>query len=128
MTRRELIALIGSTAALSWPRSARAQSSERVRRIGVLNALASDDAWAQARHGAFLQGLQQAGWAIGRNVQIETRWAAGDGDRLRTYAAELVALAPDVILTTGQIRAGHQHENRQGARHRRAAAAARVGA
>jgi putative ABC transport system substrate-binding protein len=53
------------------------------------------------RHGAFLQGLQQAGWTIGRNVQIETRWAAGDDDRLRTYAAELVALVPDVILTTG---------------------------
>jgi putative tryptophan/tyrosine transport system substrate-binding protein len=61
---------------------------------------AADDAMAQARHGAFLQGLQQAGWTIGRNVQIETRWA-GDAERLRTYVAELVALAPDVILGTG---------------------------
>jgi putative tryptophan/tyrosine transport system substrate-binding protein len=56
---------------------------------------------AQARNGAFLQGLQQSGWTIGRNVQVETRWAAGDADRLRRYAVELVALAPDVILATG---------------------------
>jgi putative tryptophan/tyrosine transport system substrate-binding protein len=100
MTRRELIALLGSTA-VSWPLGARAQQLGRVRRVGVLNTLAADDAWGQARQGAFLQGLQQAGWTIGRNVQIETRWAGGDADRLRTYAAELVALGPDVIMTTG---------------------------
>src|SRR5215813_1844150 len=72
-----------------------------MRRIGVLHNFVADDPLGQARNGIFLQGLQQAGWTIGRNVQIETRWAAGDADRLRTYAAELVALVPDVILTTG---------------------------
>src|SRR5262249_5020171 len=98
--RREFISLLGGAAA-SWPLAARAQQADRVRRIGVLANSAADDPLGQARHGAFLQGLQQAGWTIGRNVQIETRWAAGDGDRLRAYAAELVALAPDVILATG---------------------------
>src|SRR5215831_2543268 len=72
-----------------------------MRRIGVLHNFVADDPLGQARNGIFLQGLQQAGWTIGRNVQIETRWAAGDADRLRTYAAELVALKPDVILATG---------------------------
>ena len=72
-----------------------------MRRIGVLNTLAADDAVAQARHGAFLQGLQQSGWTIGRNVQVDARWAAADADRLRRYAAELVAVAPDVILASG---------------------------
>jgi putative tryptophan/tyrosine transport system substrate-binding protein len=99
MKRREFMTLLGGAAA-TWPVTARAQQPERMRRIGVLNLQAADDAMAQARHGAFLQGLQQTGWAIGRNVQIETRWA-GDAERLRTYAAELVALAPDVILSTG---------------------------
>jgi putative tryptophan/tyrosine transport system substrate-binding protein len=99
MERREVIALLGGAVA-AWPLATRAQQ-ERTRRIGVLNNLAADDAVAQARNGAFLQGLQQAGWTIGRNVQVETRWAAGDADRLRTYGAELVALAPDVILATG---------------------------
>jgi putative ABC transport system substrate-binding protein len=100
MRRREFITLIGGAAA-AWPVAARAQQGERMRRIGVLNTLAADDAMAQARNGAFLQGLQQAGWTIGRNVQVEIRWAGGDANRLRTYAAELVALAPNVILTTG---------------------------
>ena len=100
MTRREFITLLGGAAA-AWPLGARAQQPERMRRVGVLNTLAADDGMGQARNGVFLQGLQQAGWTIGRNVQIETRWAAGDADRLRTYAAELVALAPDVILVTG---------------------------
>jgi putative tryptophan/tyrosine transport system substrate-binding protein len=98
--RRDFITLLGS-AAVAWPLAARAQQAERMRRIGVLNTLAADDAVGQARHGAFLQDLQQAGWTIGHNVQVETRWAAGDADRLRTYAAELVAQAPDVILATG---------------------------
>jgi putative ABC transport system substrate-binding protein len=88
----------------AWPLAARAQQ-QRMRRIGVLNTLTADDADANARYGAFLQGLQQAGWSIGRNVQVETRWAAGDADRLRTYSAELVALAPDVILATGHAAA-----------------------
>ena len=100
MIRREFITLIGGAAA-AWPLGARAQQPERMRRVGVLNTLAADDGMGQARNGVFLQGLQQAGWTIGRNVQIETRWAAGDADRLRTYAAELVALKPDVILATG---------------------------
>src|SRR5262245_61471484 len=100
MNRREFISLIGGAAA-AWPLAARAEQGERVRRIGVLHNRAAEDALGQARHGAFLQGLQQAGWTIGRNVQVETRWAGADADRIRTYAAELVALAPDVILATG---------------------------
>jgi putative tryptophan/tyrosine transport system substrate-binding protein len=103
MNRRALITLLGGAAA-AWPLAARAQQ-QRMRRIGVLNTLTADDAVANARYGAFLQGLQQAGWSIGRNVQVETRWAAGDADRLRTYSAELVALAPDVILATGNAAA-----------------------
>jgi len=96
--RREFITLLGGAAA-AWPLAARAQQGERMRRIGVLHNFAADDPLGQARNGVFLQGLQQAGWTIGRNVQIETRWAAGDADRLRTYAAESMALAPDVILS-----------------------------
>src|SRR5262249_29533963 len=99
MRRREILGVLG--AAATWPLAARAQQADRVRRIGVLPNSAAADPLGQARQGAFLQGLQQAGWTIGRNVQIETRWAAGDGDRLRAYAAELVALAPDLILATG---------------------------
>jgi putative tryptophan/tyrosine transport system substrate-binding protein len=98
MRRRAFISLIGGAVA-AWPVAARGE--QRMRRIGVLNTLTVEDAAANARYGAFLQGLQQAGWSIGRNVQVETRWAAGDADRLRTYSAELVALAPDVILATG---------------------------
>ena len=98
MKRREFITLVGGAAA--WPLAARAQQ-ERMRRISVLANSAADDPLGQARHGAFLQGLQQAGWTIGRNVHVETRWAGGEADRLRTYAAELVALAPDVIFVTG---------------------------
>jgi putative ABC transport system substrate-binding protein len=72
-----------------------------MRRIGVLMPLPADDPVVQARVAAFAQGLQQSGWTIGRNVQIDTRWAAADADRIRSHAAELVALAPDVILTSG---------------------------
>src|SRR5262245_51257755 len=96
--RREFITLLGGAVAM-WPLATRAQ--ERVRRIGVLTNLASDDPEAQARVGAFLQGLQEFGWSIGRNVRIDYRWGAGDADQTRRYAAELVALAPDVILTSG---------------------------
>jgi putative ABC transport system substrate-binding protein len=95
--RREFITLLLGGAAAAWPLAARAQQGDRMRRIGVLHNFGADDPLGQARHGVFLQGLQQAGWTIGRNVQIETRWAAGDANRLRTFAAELVALAPDVI-------------------------------
>jgi putative ABC transport system substrate-binding protein len=98
--RREFITLLGGAAA-TWPLAARAQQGERMRRIGVLMSLAANDAQGQARLAAFLQGLQQLGWIDGRNVRIDTRWGAGDADRTRRYAAELVALAPDVILATG---------------------------
>jgi putative ABC transport system substrate-binding protein len=99
MRRRDFVALLGGAAA--WPLAARAQQPEQMRRIGVLTNLVADDPEAQARVGAFLQGLQELGWAVGRNMRIEYRWGAGDADRTRGYAAELVALAPDVILTSG---------------------------
>jgi len=97
LKRREFITLLGGAAA-AWPLAARAQP-ERVKRIGVLVNLAADDPEARARIAAFRQGLQELGWTDGRNVQIDVRWAAANADRFRTYAAELVALAPDVILT-----------------------------
>jgi len=97
--RREFITLLGGAVA-AWPLAAHAQSSP-VRRIGVLMTLAADDPEEQVRVAAFLQGLQQLGWSVGRNVQIDYRFGAGDPDRIRKYAAELVALAPDVILATG---------------------------
>src|SRR5262249_24489058 len=100
MKRREFITLLGG-AAVAWPLAARAQQRETMRRIGVLMNLASDDAEGQARLAAFHQGLQQLGWTVGRNVQIDYRWGAGDAERIRKFAAELVALAPDVILSTG---------------------------
>ena len=95
--RREFIALIGG-AAVAWPLAAGAQQGERVRRTAVLMPGAADDPEYQARMTAFLQGLAQLGWLDGRNARIDIRWTAGDADRIRKYAAELVALAPDVIL------------------------------
>jgi putative tryptophan/tyrosine transport system substrate-binding protein len=100
MNRRQLITLFGGAAA-AWPLAARAQQADRMRRIGVLMNLAADDPEAVASVGALLQGLQQLGWTDGRNVRIDYRMTAGDADRSRTYAAELVALAPDVILAYG---------------------------
>jgi len=98
MRRREFIKVIaGSTAA--WPLTARAQQGERMRRIGVLMAITADDTEAQARIGAFVRGLQQLGWTVGKNVQVDYRLAGIDADTLRKYAAELVALAPDVVLS-----------------------------
>jgi putative ABC transport system substrate-binding protein len=99
MRRREFISLLGGAAA--WPLAARAQQRERIRRIGVLMPLAADDAAAQARNAAFLQGLQQLGWTIGQNVQIEYRWSGGNDELTRRYGAELAAVAPEVILATG---------------------------
>jgi putative ABC transport system substrate-binding protein len=99
MRRRDFITLLGG-AAVAWPLAARAQT-ERVRRIGVLLPATSDDAEFQARVGAFLQGLQQLGWTIGRNVRIDIRWASPDAEAIRRHAAELAALAPDVILAFG---------------------------
>jgi len=98
--RRKVITLLAS-AAVAWPLAARAQQADRVRRVGVLLPAASDDAEFQARVGAFLQGLQQSGWSIGRNVRIDTRWATPNASNIRRHAAELVTLAPDVILAHG---------------------------
>jgi putative ABC transport system substrate-binding protein len=98
VNRRSFITLLGGAAA--WPLAARAQQRERMRRIGVLMNLAADDPEALARLAAFHQGLQEAGWVVGRNLRIDYRWGAGDAELFRRYAAELVALAPDVILAT----------------------------
>jgi ABC-type uncharacterized transport system substrate-binding protein len=100
LKRREFITLL-SGAATAWPLAARAQQPEPVRRIGILLPVAADDAEFQTRVGAFLQGLQQLGWAIGRNVRIDTRWAGASAAEIRRHAAELIALAPDVILAHG---------------------------
>src|SRR5262245_43342033 len=97
MKRREFITLLG-VAATAWPLVARAQQAERMRRIGVLMPSAADDPEFQARMTAFVQGLAQLGWIDGRNVRIDTRWGVADTDRIRKYAAELLALAPDVIM------------------------------
>jgi len=104
MKRRQFITLLCGAAA--WPLAARAQQAERMRRIGVFMNLAADDPESLARITAFQQRLQQLGWTVGRNVQIDYRWNAGDADRLRTYAAELVALAPDIILANGNPTVG----------------------
>jgi ABC-type uncharacterized transport system substrate-binding protein len=107
LKRRNFIALLGG--AVAWPLAARAQQGERVRRIGVLMGVA-DDREGQARVTALKQGLQELGWADGRNIQIETRFGGADAARIRAHAAELVALAPDVIVgqTTPVIRALRQ--------------------
>jgi len=102
--RREFITLFGGVAA--WALDAHAQQREQVRRIGVLMNLAPDDAEGQARIAAFTQGLQEAGWVVGRNVRIDIRWAAGDAERTRRYAAELVAFAPNVFLASGGTTVG----------------------
>jgi len=99
MRRRHFITLLGSAAAV-WPVATRAQQSERMRRIGVLMNISADDPEAQSRMTAFVQGLQQSGWTDGRNIRIDTRWAAGDADRYHRYAEELLALAPEVILAS----------------------------
>jgi ABC-type uncharacterized transport system substrate-binding protein len=99
LKRREFITLLGGAAV--WPLAARAQQAERMRRIGALTPLAADDPQSQSRMTAFVHGLQQLGWTDGRNARLDVRWAAGDPERIRRYAAELVALAPDVILASG---------------------------
>jgi hypothetical protein len=103
--RRDFITLLGGTA-VAWPLAARAQQPDRMRRIGVLLPATADDPQYQAWFGAFLQGLAQSGWFIGRNVQIDTRWATANADAVRRHAAELAALAPDVILTPGASTVG----------------------
>jgi putative ABC transport system substrate-binding protein len=98
MNRRAFITLFGGAAA--WPLPARAQQPERMRRVGVLMTLAEDDPQGQARFAAFVEGLQQFGWRNGGNIRLDVRWTAGNLDEIRKYAAELVALAPDVILAS----------------------------
>jgi putative ABC transport system substrate-binding protein len=99
LRRREFITLLVAVAA--WPLAARAQQAERTRRIGVLMSDAADDPQARVRVAAFAQSLQELGWTDGRNARIDYRWGAGDADRIRGYATELVALAPDVSLASG---------------------------
>ena len=104
MKRRDFITLFGG--ATAWPLAARAQQGKRMRRVGALMPYAANDPQAQARNAAFLQGLQQLGWTVGTNVQIDYRWSAGNEDDTRKYAAELVALAPDVIFASGSAAVG----------------------
>jgi putative tryptophan/tyrosine transport system substrate-binding protein len=125
MTRRELIALLGTTAA-AWPLGARAQQPERMRRIGVLHTVV-DDPQARAQHAALVRGLQELGWKEGQNVQLETRWATADHERIpryatrwatadrervRRYVADLVALDLDVIVAPGNAIAALQRATR----------------
>jgi putative ABC transport system substrate-binding protein len=105
MHRREFITLLGG-ATVACPLTARAQQPERMRRIGVLMNLTADDADIPNRLAPFLQGLQEVGWTVGRNVRIDYRWGGGDPDLIRKFAAELVALAPDVILASGGTTVG----------------------
>jgi putative ABC transport system substrate-binding protein len=104
LKRREFITLLGGTAA--WSLTARAQQPDRVRRIGVLANLNSDDQEGQTRNAVFLQELQGLGWTVGRNVRIDYRWGVGNPELYRRLAADLVALAPDVILTNGTSTVG----------------------
>jgi putative ABC transport system substrate-binding protein len=94
--RRQFIAAVAM-----WPLAARAQQRERVRRIGWLTSLAAGDPVPQAYIAALLQGLQELGWSVGRNVRVDYRWGAANAELKRRYAAELIALNPDVIVTTG---------------------------
>src|SRR5512139_1176183 len=105
MRRREFITLLGSAAA-AGPFIARAQPSERMRRIGVLLPATAEDSHYQIWLGAFLQGLAQSGWNIGQNVRIDIRWATASADAVRKNAAELAALAPDVIFAPGASTVG----------------------
>jgi putative tryptophan/tyrosine transport system substrate-binding protein len=102
MRRREFISLLGG-AVSAWPLAARTQQNEQMRRIGVLMPFIAGDPEAQVRSTVFAQTLQQLGWTVGRNLQIDYRFAGGEADRVRQYAAELVELAPEVIMTVGSI-------------------------
>jgi hypothetical protein len=111
MKRREFITLVGGAAA--WPLAARAQHGARLRRLGVLIPYAESDAEAQSEIAAFRQTLEQLGWRDGRNLAIEYRWASGDTSRIRAYAKELVALAPDAIFCrTTPVTAAFAQETR----------------
>ena len=102
MRRREFITMLGGAVA-AWPLAARAQQPERTRRIGVLMSTPANDKEGRARITAFVEGLRELGWIDGHNVAIDTRWAAGNADRGREYATELVALAPEVIMAIGGL-------------------------
>jgi hypothetical protein len=101
MRRRELLGIL--SCAVAWPAALKAQSTDRVRIIGMLSILEPDDPEAKARTEVFEQTLQQLGWVVGRDLKIETREVGSDLDRARRYAAELVALAPDVIFSIGSV-------------------------
>jgi len=105
MRRREFITLVGG-AAVVWPLAARAQQGERVRRVGMLLPATPDDSEYPMLVKAFVAGLQQLGWTEGRNIRIDIRWAGGGADANRRYAEELVKLAPDVIMASGNASAG----------------------
>src|SRR5215468_3999414 len=105
MRRREFITLLG--AAAGWPLAANAQEREKVRRLGFLwSAFAPDDPEGQARGNAFVQGLQESGWSVGRNLLIDNRWALNQTEQLRRGAEELVMLAPDVLFGAGTAATG----------------------
>ena len=105
MRRRDFIKVIAGSAAATWPLLARAQQGERARRIGVLMNVPENEPNAQARFAAFLQGMQQLGWADGRSIRIDTRWGGNDA-KMRKNAAELVALAPEIIVAAGSASMG----------------------
>lgn len=105
MKRREFITIFGGIA-VTWPIAARAQQGDGLRRVAILMTLAEDDPEGQRRVNAFLQGMQELGWARNRNIVYETRWGAGDMERGRTLAADMAALAPDVILAPGSVTVG----------------------
>src|SRR5262249_11766914 len=116
IARRKFLATLGGAAA-AWPLGARAQQADLLRRVGVLMNLTAADDDASRRVTALAQGLQQLGWTDGRNVRIDYRWGAIDADRARRYAAELVALAPDVVLAAGSSAvAAVEHSTRPGPR------------
>lgn len=108
MRRREFIVYAGSAVAAPqiWPLATRAQQSERVRRIGVLLQAVKSDPESQIRIKAFVKGLEQFGWTEGRNLQLDYRWAGGNSDDIRKHAADLVALAPDVLVAAGSATVG----------------------
>jgi len=105
-SRRQFTFMLGSAAAVAWPLGARAQLGERIRRVGAMMLLAENDPEQKAWTEAFRQGMLEAGWTDGRNVQIDYRWGASESARARRYATELVALGPDVILAPGSVSVG----------------------
>ena len=104
MRRREFVTLVGAVTA-GWPLAALAQDTARTRRIGMLSGISRDDPDAQLRYTAFLEELRQLGWIDGQNIRVDVRWAAGDANLVRKYAAELIALTPDVIVSVGSLSA-----------------------